>query len=143
MAFWCPISNRLKEGQGLDVADGAADFDDEHIHVGGAFEDARLDLVGDVRNHLHGAAQVFASPLFLDDRLVDLSRGRVVEATHPLRQKPFVVSQVQVGLGAVIGDEDFPVLHGVHRSWIDVEIRIQFLDRDLQSACFEKRSYRS
>ncbi len=40
------------------------------------------DLVGDVRNHLHGAAEVVAAPLLVDHRLVDLSGGEVVDAAH-------------------------------------------------------------
>ena len=95
----------------------------------GAVEDARLDLVGDVRNHLHGAAQVLAAPLLLDDGLVDLAAGRVVELRHPLRDEALVVAEVEVGLGAVVGDEHLAVLRRVHRARIDVEVRIQLLDR--------------
>ena len=73
------LADRLEERQRLDVADGAADLDDEHVLALGAVEDARLDLVGDVRNHLHGAAQVLAAPLLLDDGLVDLAAGGVVQ----------------------------------------------------------------
>jgi hypothetical protein len=96
-----------------------------------------------VGNHLHGAAQVFAASLFLDDGLVDLTRRRVVEATHPLRQKPFVVPKIQIGLGTIVGDEDFPMLRGIHRSRIDIQIRVEFLDGDFEAPCFEQRSDRS
>ncbi len=137
------LANRFEEGQGLDVAHGSADFDDEHVHVAGALENARLDLVGDVRDHLHRASQVLSAPLLLDDGLVDLARGRVVEATHPLRQEPFVVPEIQIGLGAVVGDEDLPMLHGVHGSRIDVEIRVEFLDGDFEASGFEQRTDRS
>ena len=41
--------------------------------------DVRLDLVGDVRNHLHRLAEVLAAPLLLDDRVVDAAGGEVVE----------------------------------------------------------------
>ena len=60
------LADRLEERQRLDVADGAADLDDEHVVALGALEDALLDLVGDVRDHLHGAAEVLAAPLLLD-----------------------------------------------------------------------------
>ena len=96
-----------------------------------------------MRDHLYGATQVFPAPLLLDDGLVNLSGGRVVEAAHPLRQKPFVVPEIQIGLGAVVGDEDLPVLHGIHRSRIDIQIRIEFLDGDFKAPRFEQRSDRS
>ena len=43
----------------------------------GRVADARLDLVGDVRNHLDGRAQVLAAPLLGDHRLVDAAGGDV------------------------------------------------------------------
>ena len=46
--------------------------------VARAHADEVLDLVGDVRNHLHRAAQVVAAPLLADDALVDLPGGEVV-----------------------------------------------------------------
>ena len=38
----------------------------------------RFDLVGDVRDHLHRAAEVVAAALLLDHRVVDLAGGEVV-----------------------------------------------------------------
>ena len=59
------LADRLEERQRLDVADGAADLGDDD--VGGlrdrAAPDARLDLVRDVRDHLHGGAEVVALAL--------------------------------------------------------------------------------
>ena len=95
-------------------------------------QDARLDLVGDVRNDLHGPAQVLAAPLLLDDRQVDLAGGDVVEPRHPLREEALVVAEVEVGLGAVVGDEHLAVLLRVHRARIDVEVRVELLDGDLE-----------
>ena len=56
------LPDRLEERQDLDVADGAADLGDHDVDVvvGGEREDAVLDLVGDVRDHLHGLAEVRA-----------------------------------------------------------------------------------
>jgi hypothetical protein len=53
------LPDRLEERQDLDVADGAADLGDHDVDVVvGEAEDALLDLVGDVRDHLHGLAEV-------------------------------------------------------------------------------------
>src|SRR6185295_11535851 len=51
-----------------------------------------------------------------------------------------VVAEVEVGLRAVVGDEDLAVLERAHRSRIDVEIRIQLLERHVQSARLEQRA---
>ena len=71
------LANRLEEGQALDVADRAADLHDRHVHPLGDAHDALFDLVGDVRHHLHRPAEIVASTLFRDDRMVDPA-GRVV-----------------------------------------------------------------
>src|SRR5690606_11444006 len=48
-------------------------------------------------------------------------------------QEPLVVPDVQVGLGAVLGDEDLAVLERVHRARIHVQVRVQLLHDDPQS----------
>jgi len=136
------LANGLEEGQRLDVAHGATDLDNEHVHALGAFQDARLDGIGHVRDHLYGAAQIFPAPFLLDNRLIDLPRGCVVQAGHAPREKALVVPQVEVGLRPVVGDENLPVLRGVHGSRIDVEIRVQFLDGDLEATRLKQRAYR-
>src|SRR6202044_2504304 len=47
------LPDRLQERLRLDVADRAADLGDDHVHLGATHgENPRLDLVGDVRDHL-------------------------------------------------------------------------------------------
>ena len=46
----------------------------------GDFSDRGLDLIGDVRNHLHGLAEIIAAALFGENRFVDAAGGPVVVA---------------------------------------------------------------
>ena len=78
--------------------------------------DPRLDLVGDVRDDLHGVAEVLAAALLGDDRRVDLAGGDVGEPAQVAVEEALVVAEVEVGLGAVVGDEDLAVLERVHRA---------------------------
>ena len=133
------LADRLEEGQALDVADRAADLGDHDVHLGTADgEDAGLDLVGDVRDDLHGVAEVLASPLLGDHARVDLAGGDVRLAVQPDVEEPLVVADVQVGLGAVVGDEDLTVLERVHRARVDVEVRVQLLHVHAQAAHLEQ-----
>ena len=69
------LPDRLEEREDLDVADGAADLGDHDVDVvGGQAGDAVLDLVGDVRDHLHGLAEVVAAALVGEHRLSRSSR---------------------------------------------------------------------
>ena len=97
-----------------------------------------LDLVGDVRDHLHRAAQIVAPALLADDALVDLAGGEVVVAPHAGAQKALVVTQIQVGLGTVVGDIDLAVLEGAHGARIDVDVGIELDHGDLEAARFEQ-----
>ena len=73
------LAERLEERQRLDVADRAADLGDHEVDVLrlGDQPDAVLDLVGDVRDHLDGAAEVVAAALAPDHRVVDRAGGDV------------------------------------------------------------------
>ena len=43
------------------------------------------------------------------------------------------MADVEIGLGAVVGDEDLAVLERVHRAGVDVEIGVELLHRDAQT----------
>ena len=136
------LADRLEERQGLDVADRAADLAEHEVVVLVAVEDELLDRVGDVRDHLHGGAEIVAAPLLGDDVLVDAPGGDVV---HPVRRAPgeaLVVAEVEVGLGAVVGDEDLAVLIGAHRPRIDVEVGVELPQPHPVAARLEERAER-
>ena len=118
------LPDRLEERQRLDVADRAADLDDDDVDVAAHLADVGLDLVGDVRDDLHRLAQVVAAPLLLDHRLVDLAGGEVVLALHDPRGEALVVAEVEVGLGAVVGDEHLAVLERRHGAGVDVDVGV-------------------
>ena len=91
-----------------------------------------------MRNHLHGLAQVVAAALAGDDLLVDAAGGEVVALGELGVGEALVVAQVEVGLRAVVGDEDLAVLERAHGARIDVQVGIELLAGDLQPAAFEQ-----
>lgn len=138
------LTGGLEERLGFDVADGAADLGDDDIRdlmpgrrLGGQAH-AALDLVRDVRDDLHRVAEVFAAALLGDDGGVHLAGGHVGGAVQILIQEALIVSDVQIGLGAVVGDEDFAVLERIHRSRIDIQIGIELLHGDRKATSPEK-----
>ena len=71
------LADGLEERERLDVADRAADLADHDIG-GRRFRgaaDAALDLVRDVRDHLHCRAEELALALLAQNRLPDRARG--------------------------------------------------------------------
>ena len=129
-----------RNGQALDVSDGAADLGDHDVDVGrvGGQRDPALDLVGDVRDHLHGRAQVLALALAADDLVVDRP-GRVVRVPRQeLVDEALVVAEVEVGLGAVLGHVDLAVLERAHRAGVDVDVGVELLERDPEAPRLEQ-----
>ena len=71
------LTDRFEERLRFDVADRAADLDDHDVGLGRDALDRRLDLVGDVRNHLHRGTEEFAAA-FLGDHVQVDAPGRDV-----------------------------------------------------------------
>ena len=134
------LADGLEERQRFDVADGPADLDDDDVRVAvaGDAPDPLLDLVGDVRDDLDRAAEVVAAALLGDDRLVDPAGRDVGELGQVLVDEALVVTEVEVGLGAVVGDEHLAVLVRAHRARIHVDVRIELEDGDVQAASLEE-----
>ena len=136
------LADRLEERQALDVADRAADLDQHEVDVLVAVEDERLDRVGDVRDHLHRRAEEVAVALARDQLLIDAAAGDVVLAIGAAAGEALVMAEVEVGLGAVVGDEHLAVLGRAHRARIDVEIGIELSQAHGIAARLQQRAQR-
>ncbi len=138
------LADRLEERLRLDVADRAADLGDDDVGVGDLRDgaDARLDLVRDVRDHLHGRAEVLALALAAEHAVPDRAGGVVRGAGEVLVDEPLVVADVEIGLGAVLGDEHLAVLERAHRSRVDVQVRVELLHLHLEAARLQQTAER-
>ena len=124
------LTNGLEEGQTLDVAHRAADLDQHEVDLLVPVEDELLDMIGDMGDHLHGAAEVIAPALLGDDLLIDAPGGDIVLLGGGTPGEALVVAEVQVRLGAVVGHEDLAVLSRAHGARIYIEIGVEFPQAD-------------
>ena len=139
--FDAHLANRLEEGQRLDVAHRAPDFDEADVGIPGPFLHAVLDLIRDMWDHLHRRAEVVAAPLLRDDALVDAARGVIrVPAALCRAHEALVMAEVEVRLGPVVGDENLAVLKWAHGSRIHVDVGIQLDHADREPARLENRA---
>jgi len=137
------LANGLDKGQPFDIADGPADFDDRNVDHAVELENRPFDFIGNVGDYLNGATQIFTPPFFHDHGVVDAPGGVVVDLCHHRIGVTFVVAHVQIGFRSIVGDEDFPVLEGVHGAGVDIYIRVEFLEGNGQAAAFKKSAERS
>ena len=85
-------------------------------------------------------AQIVAAPLLLQNGLVDAAGGDVVALGRRDAGEALIVTQIEVGLGPVVGDEDLAVLIGAHRPRIDIEIGVQLAQTNLVTARLQERT---
>ena len=134
------LAGRFQERLGFDIADSAADLGDDDVWpvaVGvrlGHLQDPAFDLIGDVRDHLHGIAEILPTTFPGDDFRIHLAGGHIRRTGQIPVQEALIVTDVEVGFGPVLGDEYLTVLERVHGSRINVEVRVEFLHGHLQSA---------
>src|SRR5262249_19432204 len=125
------------------IANGAADFGDDDVHVvGNQLLDGVLDLVGHVRDDLYGLAQILALAFLLNDRLINAARGKVAFTCERSMGEAFIVAEVEIGFGAGVKDVDFAVRIRTHGAGIDVDVRVELLQADAQAALFEEHADR-
>ena len=138
------LAGGLEEGLRLDVPHRAADLGDDDIGrraVGirsGLRPHDPFDLVGDVRDDLNRVSEILAAALLGDHGGVDLPGGGIGGTGEIDVQKALVVTDVQIGLRAVLSNEDLTVLKGIHRAGVDVDVRIQLLHHDAEPASPQK-----
>ena len=102
--------------------------------------DEFLDRVGDVRDHLHGGAEIFAAPLAPDHGRIDAPGGDAVAAPRGDAGEALVMAEIEIGLGAVVGDIDLAVLIGAHRPRIDIEIGVELAQPHAEAARLQQRA---
>src|SRR5207248_11621289 len=96
--------------------------------------------VGAARNLLHRVFQIGASVFLMNAWLVSLAAGEIVVARERAISESRVVAKIEISLRAVIEHVDCAVLKRIHRSRIDIEIRIKLLEYNTQTARFEQCS---
>jgi hypothetical protein len=80
-----------------------------------------------VRNYLNGLTKIFTTTLACNHARVDLTGCDIGRSLKVAIEEALIVADIEIGLGAIIGDEDFTMLERVHCAWIDIEIRVELL----------------
>ena len=89
---------------------------------------------------LNGRTEILAAALFVEHVPVYFTGGEIRVFVKILVDKTLVVAEVEIGLRAVFRDINFAVLIGTHGTRINVDIGVELLRRNLESARFEYSS---
>ena len=123
------LADGLEERQRLDVADRAADLDHATSACCGASADAAL--ISSVMCGITCTVAPRYSPaaLLADDVRRPCPVVKLLACVSVV-DEALVVAEVEVGLGAVVGDEHLAVLERTHGARIDVDIGVELEDRN-------------
>ena len=80
-----------------------------------------------MRDHLHRVTEIFTPTLLGDHGGIDLARGDIGRSVQISIEEALIVTDIKIGLRAVVGHEHLAMLEGIHGAGIDVEIGIQLL----------------
>ena len=86
--------------------------------------DKFLDFVGNVGNDLDRLAKILATALFTNHRFINLTGSEIIDLLHASGNKTLVMTQIEIGLRAIVGDKYLTMLKRTHRSGINVDVRI-------------------
>src|SRR5687768_6184427 len=78
--------------------------------------------------HLHRFSEVSALAFLGNYVVINFAGSYVISLRSSNIQETFVVAQVKIGFGTIVGYKAFAVFVRVQSSRIDVDIRIEFLD---------------
>ena len=59
-----------------------------------------------------------------DDLGIDLTCCEVARTCQTVVNESFVVTQIKIGFGSVVGHKNFPMLRRIHGAWVNIDIRV-------------------
>ena len=140
--FFFDLTDRFEEREAFDIADRTADLCDNDVNV---FADAIyffFDRIRDMRNDLYRTTEIVTAAFFADNGPVDLACRYVRVFGKVDINETFIVAEVEVSFCAVVRYEYFTVLIRAHRTRVDIDVRVEFLNRYFESAIFEQSAER-
>jgi len=141
--FLAHLPDSFHKRQRLNIPYRAPNFHNSDVDILRHFLHGSFNFIGHVRNDLHSFAQIIAPPFFGDDLLVNPASSPVVIAGQLGVGEALVMAEIEISLGAVVGDEYLSVLEGRHGARIHIEVGIELHQVDFQPATFQQAAHRS
>ncbi len=87
-----------------------------------------------MRDNLYRFPQVISGAFLINYGLVNTASGHIIRLRGWGIQKTLIVPQVQISFGTIIRNIAFSMLIWIKRAWIDIDIRIEFLNGYIEAA---------
>ena len=132
------LANSLKKWLTFDIPNRSSNLNNGNLFLVFVFclIKAFFNGIGNMGNHLYCSSTKFSFSLFLQDRPIDLSSCHIGIFIKTLINKSFIMSKIQIRFCSIVRYIDFPMLNWIHGSWINVNIRVEFLHCHFIPSCF-------
>ena len=91
-----------------------------------------------MRDYLHCFAQVCTFTLFIDDVLIDSAGSNIIGLRGKCIQVTLVVTKVKICFRTILSYIAFAMLVRIQGPWVNVNVRIKFLDSSAVAAGLEQ-----
>jgi len=118
------LPDSFKKRLALNITDCSSNFDNHYIVVVRDRIKGVLDLISHMRDYLNGLAQIISMSFLPDNLLINPAGGPVMVFGSSGQSKPFIMSQIKIGFGPIVGNKDFTMLVGAHCSRVNIKVWI-------------------
>ena len=91
---------------------------------------------------LNGLSEIVTTALSSQHRLINTAGCRIGGTREILIDETLIVTKVEVGFATIISHEHFTMFEGIHRAWVDVDVRVKLLHRDTKTTHLEQTTKR-
>ena len=93
-----------------------------------------------MRNNLNSAASKITAALFRQDRPIYFACSYIGLFCQALINETLIMPKVKVGLSTVVSDKNLAMLYRIHSTWVNIDIRVEFLHGNTVATHFKQSS---
>jgi len=134
------LTKGFKEWKTFNITNCTTNFCDDNVRISccrGTF-DFFFQSVCDVWNNLDSCTKIFTFTFFTKNFAINFTSCYVRIFVKVDVNKTFIVTKVKVSFSTIVCHVNFTVLIGAHCTWVNVNIRVKFLDSYFKTAIFQK-----
>ena len=136
------LTKCFKEWETFNIPNRTTNFSDNDIWISRCRCTLNLvfQSICDMRNHLNSRTKILPFTFLTQNFAVNLTSSHVRVFIKIDINKTFVVTKVKVSFSTIISNINFTVLVRTHCPWVNIDVRIEFLNRNLKTTILKQTS---
>ena len=133
------LAQCFKERKAFNITNSTTNFSDNNIRICRSCSTFNFffQRVCDMWNNLNSCSKVFPFTFFSKHFAINFTSCNIRILVKVNINKTFVVTKVKVCFSPIISHVNFTVLVRTHCPWVNINVRVKFLDGYLKPAIFQ------